>query len=116
MEVEDTLVFPFAGRLTFDGGFVRAREAFANYGLSPVTVAGGGGGVDVKTGGAALLYQPIDGPGTFTKTGAGELQLWGNSSYTGGTVIAQGVLAPRLNACARPGGHQRDVQQQHAPH
>ncbi|MGZ5911474.1 MAG: autotransporter outer membrane beta-barrel domain-containing protein, partial [Reyranella sp.] len=79
-----------SGRLTFDGGTLRADNI--NIGLSrPITITANGGTIDTN-GGNVGVSQTIDGPGGLTKNGAGALRFFAAMTYTGGTTLNAGSL------------------------
>ncbi len=105
----------FFGTLNFNGGLVRfnhgtnlgtASLAFDGGGLQwasgntsdisskPVTINAGGATFDVG-GNNVTFASPIGvgNSGSIAKTGAGRLTLNGNNTYSGNTLVAQGVLA-----------------------
>ncbi|BCU78534.1 PA14 domain-containing protein [Luteolibacter sp. LG18] len=77
--------------ITLDGqGTLRVNPA-GTYARS-ITVGSGGGGVDVASGSIANINNAVSGPGTFTKTGAGSIQLNGANTTSGRIQVKQGTL------------------------
>ncbi len=79
----------YSGGTTITQGTLTGDSA--SFGAGPITIANG----------ATLAFQQntsgtfsanIVGAGALTKSGAGNLNLWGFNSYSGGTTIAQGTL------------------------
>ncbi|MGA7438815.1 MAG: autotransporter-associated beta strand repeat-containing protein [Luteibacter sp.] len=76
------------GALSLAGGTLQNTGAFTS--SRNVTLGSGGGTFDTD---ADLTFASgVGGAGALTKTGAGALVLAANSTYTGGTTIAGGVL------------------------
>lgn len=76
--------------VTMNGGTLRPVSVFAV--LSPVTLNAGGGTVD--TGGFdGAISSVISGAGGLIKSGAGNLALSANNTYTGSTTIRAGTLS-----------------------
>jgi T5SS/PEP-CTERM-associated repeat protein/autotransporter-associated beta strand protein len=89
-------------RLTanFDAAIIRGladQTDFIN-GFSSRTIHGGGLAIDSNTF-SLTIRTGFEGPGGLTKTGAGTLTIAGtaNSTYSGGTIIEQGVLLAGKN-------------------
>ena len=79
------LVFSDGGTLQYTGGTVTSDRG--------MTLDSGGGAVDVATTGMTLtLSGTAIGEGSLTKKGGGTLILSGTNTYTGGTVVDEGVL------------------------
>jgi autotransporter-associated beta strand protein/T5SS/PEP-CTERM-associated repeat protein len=79
------------GKLTFNGGTLRVYEPFAssrNMTINPSASTT----FDVLGGKDPLFSGAIDGSGTLIKGGAGNLNLTGNNSYTGGANINGGSI------------------------
>lgn len=90
-----------SGTLEYTGATASSSKRF--------TLAAGGTGVfQIDTAATSLtLSGAIDGAGALTKTGPGTLFLspnFNNSSYSGGTTISGGTLAPVLNTALGSGG------------
>lgn len=83
------------GQQTFQGlQFVTDGYALSSQGPGGELFVGQSGGeLRVLAGVSATIDAPISGPGQIAKTGDGLLTLTGFNSYSGGTVISQGVLA-----------------------
>ena len=84
-----------SGALAITGGTLQATAGFTLNSARPVSV-GAAAGINVATG--TLVYaggitNAGAATGTLTKTGAGVLQLDGNSTFTGPTTVAVGALA-----------------------
>ena len=72
------------GTLRFDANFnLESTRA--------ITLMEGGGTIDTQTYDTSIM-QNITGNGALTKTGSGSLTLSGMNSYSGGTVLEQGIL------------------------
>ena len=81
-----------ADRITFNGGTL---ATLANVNLSTnngITLAAGGGTVNVATGTTLAMTNLVIGAGSLTKNSAGTLYMRGSNSYTGGTVINAGKV------------------------
>ncbi|MFL6790608.1 MAG: beta strand repeat-containing protein, partial [Bradyrhizobium sp.] len=76
--------------LNFDGGTLQLLASNASNGA--VTLNAGGATFDTN-GNNATLGGTITGSGGLTKTGAGDLRLVGNTTYTGATTINGGALS-----------------------
>ncbi len=72
-----------------------ALQLTTDYSLSPPLELNGGGSatIDVVAGSTTTFAQSIDGEAGLTKQGDGTLQLSGNNTYAGPTVVANGTLA-----------------------
>jgi autotransporter-associated beta strand protein len=88
-----------AATITFDGGTLRPAAASATYmgGLTNAFIKAGGAHFDVPSGrditiAQALLTDTVSTGGGLTKDGAGTLTLTGANTYTGDTIISDGVL------------------------
>jgi len=85
------------GSFRFNGGTLRANtDLFATTfmdGLTAATVGDGGANIDTA-GYDITIAQPLlaDGTGGLAKLGAGTLNLTGDSTYTGLTVVSNGTL------------------------
>jgi len=84
------------GRLTFDGGILRARsdsleQLLTGFGAGEVVIGGGGAFVDTN-GRTVEIASPLQGIGGLTKTGSGTLTLSGTNAYQGGTTVNAGTL------------------------
>lgn len=75
--------------ITFNGGTLQYGEAFNT--SRQVMLESGGGTFDTN-GYGVILLTGVEGNGQLTKTGEGALILPIDSTYTGGTNIAQGTL------------------------
>lgn len=86
-----------AGTVTLDGAqsFNALRFESSGYVLEgdPLSIAGVQGDVRVDTGLTATINTVISGSGLLAKGGGGTLVLNGINTYSGGTLIAGGVLA-----------------------
>ncbi|MGH8024471.1 MAG: beta strand repeat-containing protein, partial [Limisphaerales bacterium] len=109
----------FSGGVNLDGGTV-AFSALANFGTGPITFNGSdlqysgnsddistrtvtfeAGGATIDVGSQNVTYaKPIGngGPGGLTKLGSGTLTLNGDLTYSGDTVVAQGILLLNTNS------------------
>jgi len=85
------------GSFRFNGGVLKANTdlnaATFMQGLTAATVGDGGANIDTA-GFDITIAQPLlaDGTGGLAKLGAGTLNLTGNSTYTGLTVVSNGTL------------------------
>lgn len=83
--------------ITLNGGLIRYTNTAAAASISrPVTLAGEGGisvDQDSSNRGALTWTGNIGGTGQFIKAGSGGLELAGNNTYSGGTVVSEGVLS-----------------------
>lgn len=77
---------------TADNGMLQLNAAFDLAATRAITIRDGGGTINTN-GHNTAISQNIDGTGSLTKTGDGLLALYGNNSFTGGTVIADGAVA-----------------------
>lgn len=75
--------------ITFNGGTLKYGDAFNT--ARQVTLESAGGTFDTNGYDVALLTA-VEGSGQLSKTGLGTLTLTQDNTYTGGTVIEQGVL------------------------
>lgn len=79
--------------LTLNGGTLRIAGDDYSSTQRDITLGSLGGGIDIQS--ASNLFtldQGIDGSGALIKYGSGVLQLTGDNTYTGGTLIAAGTL------------------------
>jgi len=83
-----------ADALLLDAGTLKATASFAiddaNRG---VTMGASGGTFEVETGDTLTIANPIAGPGSLGKTGAGTLTLTATNTYAGPTTVSDGVLS-----------------------
>lgn len=77
------------GTLTLDGGTLRQGN---NNSFSRSIELGGGGGTLQFQSGSATVTSTISGSGALTIDSAGGLFLYGNNTYTGGTIIESGLV------------------------
>jgi fibronectin-binding autotransporter adhesin len=91
-----------SGGVNFDGGILRIVAD--NFTTSALTLNSGGGTLDVDTPGTTVTSNGgISGPGAFTKTGPGKLELITANTYSGSTRVEDGTLnlgQPYLNDLA----------------
>lgn len=79
-----------AGTLTLDGGALQVTASTAvNNGVS---IGTGDGTILVSPAASVSANGVISGTGSLTKTGSGTLTLLGANTYSGGTIIVDGVL------------------------
>ncbi|MDP1961525.1 MAG: autotransporter domain-containing protein [Reyranella sp.] len=90
-----------AGGLALDNG---ALAAFGNVASARTVTLGPGGGLVNTNGNDVLFSTALSGPGGLAKNGAGVLTLSGANSYTGGTVVNQGILQLAPGASLSPIG------------
>ena len=89
----DTAVGASASGMTLDNGTLLITGTTFNTFARPVTLASGGGTVNVYSSANTLVTStPITGPGSLHKAGAGFLVLTGRSTFTGPTTVDNGVL------------------------
>jgi fibronectin-binding autotransporter adhesin len=90
---------PTAGRIVIENGAtLRATEEFhiaANQGISLVS---GTGVFSVDASKALFIESAVAGSGGIRKVGAGNVRLTGSNSFTGGTVIEQGIVGITTDA------------------
>lgn len=91
-------------RITFNGGTLKYGDAFNT--TRQVKLESGGGTFDTNGFNVSLLTD-VDGSGQLTKTGQGSLILTRDTTYTGGTHIAQGTL--QLGNGGKTGSVQGDI-------
>src|SRR3546814_14057020 len=93
------------GRLTLDGGTLQNTVAFAT---TRDVVLGAGGGTFL-TDAALNVSGIVSGDGRLTKSGADTLTLTGANTYSGGTIVAAGVLAGKVGSIqlGRASGRER---------
>jgi autotransporter-associated beta strand protein len=93
----------FASRaLTFDGGTLEITAPFTTNmtSVNATTLNSGGGTIRIAEGvSQSWGSATISGDGALTKTGAGELVLAANNTYTGGTFLNEGSIS--IDASAR---------------
>lgn len=87
-----------AGTVTVEGAqsFTALRFESDGYvldGAGSLAIAGAQGDVRVDTGFTATIATTLTGTGQLAKGGAGTLVLTGDNTYSGGTLIAGGVLS-----------------------
>jgi len=82
-----------AGPLSFNGGTLEALAAGAGItSIKAVTLNAGGGTFLADTGTISTLGGGISGVGSLTKDGLGTLALTGANTYSGGTILSNGIL------------------------
>ncbi|MEM8727213.1 MAG: autotransporter domain-containing protein, partial [Chlamydiota bacterium] len=77
--------------LIFNGGIL--KNSSSSFGINRLTDLEGNGTFEVENGTTLNQNGDISGSGALTKTGAGTLILSGTNTYTGGTVISDGILS-----------------------
>ena len=82
-----------SSNLVFQGGTTFKYSGSTAATDRGATLNGAGATVDVPNGVNLTLNGTLTGPGALTKYGSGTLTIGGSSSYTGGTVISNGILA-----------------------
>lgn len=75
----------------------------------PINILGSNGGIDVALN-PIIWSGPISGPGSFSKTGPGDLTLTGANAYAGGTVVTGGALVITSDAQLGTAGSQLSLQ------
>jgi autotransporter-associated beta strand protein len=81
------------GPLSFNGGTLEALTAGGGISSAKaVTLNAGGGTFQADAGTTSRLSGPISGIGSLTKAGIGTLVLTGANTYSGGTVLDDGIL------------------------
>lgn len=94
------------GNLNFNGGTLRAGNNFTiSNTLNTAAINAGGAFID-SSNFTVTVAQNLSGAGVLTKLGTGTLILGGSNTYTGGTVINNGIL--RFNT-GTIGGSGRNV-------
>ncbi|MBN7134991.1 hypothetical protein A7A76_09515 [Lysobacter enzymogenes] len=86
----DTSLGDAAGALGLDGGSLRTTADVAS--ARATTLGANGGAFEQADGTTLSLSGGIAGAGALTKQGAGTLVLTADTTFAGGTTIAQGVL------------------------
>jgi outer membrane autotransporter protein len=90
-----------SGGLMLAGGTLLATGSFT----TPRALTMGLGGGIVDSNGFDLVFgAPVSGPGSLTKRGLGVLTLSGANSYTGGTIVDEGILRLAPGASLSPLG------------
>lgn len=80
--------------VTLDGqGTMQLNAATNAQWLRSFIIGSGGGAVDTPSGAWPFIKQVVSGAGTFSKTGAGALQLDGANTFSGRVQVKQGTLA-----------------------
>jgi outer membrane autotransporter protein len=79
-----------SGPLTFNGGTLEATRSVTSSKPAILKAAGGTFLADPST--SSTLSGVISGPGSLTKDGLGEVILTGMNTYSGGTILSNGVL------------------------
>ncbi len=85
-------VSPTPGAVILDGGTLQTVSTTTLNANRGITLAAGGGTIDVATGGNLFYAGVITGVGNLTKVGAGTLTFQGQHIFTGTTTILGGVL------------------------
>ncbi|SDY01337.1 autotransporter-associated beta strand repeat-containing protein [Pseudomonas kuykendallii] len=81
------------GALSLNGGTLRIAGDGYSSTQRDLTLGSLGGGIDIQSASNVFsLDQGIDGSGALVKYGNGVLELTGDNSYSGGTLIAAGTL------------------------
>ena len=81
-----------AAGLTFNGGTLQTSSVAPTITIDrTIDLQAGGGTIDTLA--DTVMNGNISGVGGLTKTGNFELKLGGNNTYTGATLVSQGVLA-----------------------
>jgi outer membrane autotransporter protein len=79
-----------SGTFTFNGGTLEATGSIISSKTATLNTRGGTFLADAGT--SSTLSGVISGPGSLTKDGLGEVILTGMNTYSGGTILSQGVL------------------------
>ena len=87
----------------FDGGLLRVRgdgATITNFmqGLTAVSVKSGGANIDTGSNTATIAQSLADAGGGLVKTGDGVLVLSGTNTYSGATIVSNGVLSAMSSA------------------
>jgi autotransporter-associated beta strand protein len=99
--VPNHVTFDNGGTLRWDGG---TRTFTSRSGL----FLAGNGNIEVTSPSANLLVASVvSGPGSLTKTGPGDLILYGENTYTGGTLVSAGRL--QIGAVTTTGSLQGNI-------
>lgn len=97
----DTRLGELSGGLTLDGGALLALGNITS--MRSVTLGPSGGNFNTN-GHDITLSTPVSGVGGLTKMGLGVLLLQGAQTYTGGTVVNEGILRLGANSSLAPTG------------
>ena len=80
-----------ASEITFDGGALLTSQGFTS--ARALSFADKGGEIEVSTGTVTTLSGVLSGSGKFEKSGAGTLVLSSDNTYSGGTILSDGILS-----------------------
>lgn len=83
---------PTNGAVTFDGGTLRVGNTGFTANGHATTITANGGTFSISGTQAVTWGGDISGVGNLTMTGTGFLNLNGNNTYSGGTIINQGTV------------------------
>lgn len=91
-----------SGPLTFNGGILELQFPFSGTLAMTATLQAGGGIIQPDANVTALYSGSITGPGPFTCTGAGTLELSGLNGYTNSTTIGSDAVLEILLGASLP--------------
>lgn len=95
---------PVVSGIVLNGGFISPSVTLVMSPGRKITVSSLYTGIDVPSGRTLGYSGVIDGTGALTKNGGGTLRLGNNNTYTGGTIINDGVIsADSEGALGAPG-------------
>jgi fibronectin-binding autotransporter adhesin len=80
-----------SGPLTFNGGTLELLNPFVGPISATATLQAGGGRIQIDAGISAVYSGSLQGPGSLTCAGQGQLTLLGNNTYGGTTAIDPSV-------------------------
>jgi outer membrane autotransporter protein len=77
--------------ITFNGGELVGTASFSS--ARSLVFAASGGAIEADSGATLSFSGPLSGSGSFTKLGAGEVDITGSSAYAGQIFIGAGTLS-----------------------
>lgn len=84
-----------SGTLTLNGGTMQYGSTFTSGRV--ISLGASGGTIDTQ-GTSPTISGVISGTGSLTKLGTGQLSLTGSNSYTGNTIVNEGILQVNTSA------------------